>query len=331
MPSVTERDAAALLEVVGELSHLDDPLPFPPPFMRLVAHLLRSRDASYCELDRRNRRIVLECSWWDGGEATTVDDPGEERMWELLKQHPCCSRRVRSGDWTTPHTVSEYVTLREFHRLPLWNEAYRPEGINYWLDMGIPMRHGHSRVFISVHRTRDFGDRERLLLRLLEPHLERRARAVETAAAAVDALASVEEAGDDAQNVVLATANGTIEFASARSRALLARYFRIENGTLPAALLDGTVVGRAPGGRLSVRAARVEGLVVLLLGEQDDRVERLTPRQREILAGVAEGLTDVQIGERLGIAAATVNKHLEAVYERLDVHTRTAAAALYRG
>ncbi len=70
---------------------------------------------------------------------------------------------------------------------------------------------------------------------------------------------------------------------------------------------------------------------MLLLGEEDDRVEQLTPRQREILAGAAEGLTDAQIAERLGITAATVNKHLEAVYERLDVHNRTAAAALYHG
>jgi DNA-binding NarL/FixJ family response regulator len=167
------------------------------------------------------------------------------------------------------------------------------------------------------------------LLELLEPHLERRARDVETAAAAVDALASVAEAGNEAQDVVLATARGTIEFASPRSRALRRRYFGIANGALPAALRSGTLVGRSSGGRLTVRTARVDGLVVLLLGEDDGRVERLTSRQREVLALVAEGLTDPQIGERLGIAAATVSKHLEAVYERLDVHSRTAAAALY--
>jgi DNA-binding NarL/FixJ family response regulator len=69
---------------------------------------------------------------------------------------------------------------------------------------------------------------------------------------------------------------------------------------------------------------------VLLLGEDDDRVEALTPRQRDVLGGVAAGLTDIQIGERLGVAPATVGKHLEAIYERLDVHTRTAAAAVYR-
>jgi DNA-binding NarL/FixJ family response regulator len=43
---------------------------------------------------------------------------------------------------------------------------------------------------------------------------------------------------------------------------------------------------------------------------------------------VALGETDGQIGAALGIAPATVNKHLEQVYERLGVHTRTGAAAV---
>jgi DNA-binding NarL/FixJ family response regulator len=69
---------------------------------------------------------------------------------------------------------------------------------------------------------------------------------------------------------------------------------------------------------------------VLLLGEKDLRADRLTSRQREVPAGVAAGLTDVEIAEQLCVAPATVGKHLEAIFERLDVHTRTAAAAAYR-
>lgn len=330
MRSLSERDAAALLEVTAELASLDDARPFPPHFMGRLARLLGAGNATYCELDRRNRQIVLECSWEDGVETLVVDDPGDERGWQLLEHHPVCSRRLRSGDWTTPHTISDYVASRELRRMPIWCEQYRLEGINYWLDMGLPMRRGHSRVFIAVSRTRDFGEREKLLLELLEPHLERRALDVERTAAAVDALASIAEAGDDMQDVVLATARGTIEFASPRSRELLRRYFGIANGTLPPALRSGCVVGRAAAGRLTVRTARVDNLLVVLLGEDDARIERLTTRQREILALAAEGLTDPQIGERLGIAAATVNKHLESVYDRLEVHNRTAAAGRYR-
>lgn len=212
----------------------------------------------------------------------------------------------------------------------MWDAVYRDEGINYWLDMGLPPQEGVTRVFIFTHGTRDFGERERLLLQLLEPHLERRARGVETRAAAVEALAAVEDAADADQthDVVLATEHGTIEFGSPRSRELLMRYFGISNGTLPAGVLSGTTVVSGASGRLTIRTARTGDLVVLLLAEEDVRTEQLTPRQREVLAGVAAGLTDAEIAERLGVARATVGKHLEAIYDRLGVHNRTSAAAL---
>ncbi len=53
----------------------------------------------------------------------------------------------------------------------------------------------------------------------------------------------------------------------------------------------------------------------------------LTPRQREVLLLVAEGLTNADIARRLWISPGTVRRHLENVFAKLDVHTRTAAAA----
>lgn len=53
----------------------------------------------------------------------------------------------------------------------------------------------------------------------------------------------------------------------------------------------------------------------------------LTARQRQVLALVAEGLTDVAIGHRLGCSPRTVDKHLEHIYRRLGVSGRTAALA----
>jgi len=58
---------------------------------------------------------------------------------------------------------------------------------------------------------------------------------------------------------------------------------------------------------------------------------RLTPREREIMDLVAEGRTNAEIAERLWVSPATVRKHLENVYAKLGVHTRTAAAALVGG
>jgi DNA-binding CsgD family transcriptional regulator len=54
-------------------------------------------------------------------------------------------------------------------------------------------------------------------------------------------------------------------------------------------------------------------------------VPRLTPRQTDLLPLVAAGYTNAQIARRLGLSEGTVRTHLENIYERLGVSSRTAA------
>lgn len=54
----------------------------------------------------------------------------------------------------------------------------------------------------------------------------------------------------------------------------------------------------------------------------------LTPREWEVLMWVAKGKTNRDIGEILSLSPRTVNKHLEHIYQKLGVETRTAAAAM---
>ncbi len=54
----------------------------------------------------------------------------------------------------------------------------------------------------------------------------------------------------------------------------------------------------------------------------------LTPREAEVLAWLAKGKTNRDIGDILGLSPRTVNKHLEHIYEKLGVETRTAAVAV---
>jgi len=51
----------------------------------------------------------------------------------------------------------------------------------------------------------------------------------------------------------------------------------------------------------------------------------LTRRQSEVLQLVRMGHTNAKIAQLLGISERTVAHHLENVYRRLDVSTRTAA------
>ena len=57
----------------------------------------------------------------------------------------------------------------------------------------------------------------------------------------------------------------------------------------------------------------------------------LTAREAEVLHWVIQGKTNRDIGEILGTSPRTVHKHLEHVFEKLGVETRTAAAALALG
>jgi DNA-binding CsgD family transcriptional regulator len=61
-------------------------------------------------------------------------------------------------------------------------------------------------------------------------------------------------------------------------------------------------------------------------GRSNRKHGRLTTREREVLHWVGQGKRNSEIAEILGIATATVNKHLERVYPKLGVDNRTAAA-----
>jgi DNA-binding CsgD family transcriptional regulator len=56
----------------------------------------------------------------------------------------------------------------------------------------------------------------------------------------------------------------------------------------------------------------------------------LTRREAEVLGWVARGKTNAEIGAALFISPLTVRKHLENIFEKLHVRTRTEAAAYAR-
>jgi len=61
--------------------------------------------------------------------------------------------------------------------------------------------------------------------------------------------------------------------------------------------------------------------------ESSEVVGTLTPREREILGLLAEGLTMQQIGRRLSISPRTVETHVAKLYRKLAVRTRVQAIA----
>jgi pimeloyl-ACP methyl ester carboxylesterase/DNA-binding CsgD family transcriptional regulator len=62
----------------------------------------------------------------------------------------------------------------------------------------------------------------------------------------------------------------------------------------------------------------------------DDPFAALSPREREILALITQGLGNAEIGERLDIREKTVRNHISSVYDKLGVWTRAQAMVFAR-
>lgn len=57
---------------------------------------------------------------------------------------------------------------------------------------------------------------------------------------------------------------------------------------------------------------------------------RMTPREREVIELISEGLSNKRIASRLGIAPQTVKSHVRNIMEKLALHTRLQIAAYNR-
>jgi DNA-binding NarL/FixJ family response regulator len=332
--TLSERDASELLAFVGDLRELEDPMPFPPRLVSRLQTLIAADSVCYSECDPVRRGSILQV-WHepDGEDGLTKGNEGfpDRDLWcSLRNTHPLFSYRRASGDWTTVRKVSDFMTLREFRGTAMYDAFYRGV-IDHWLDVGLTPEPARTRLFIFTRHGRpDFDERDRLVVALLQPHLAERAKSAEVALRGAEALAAIEEGASDAPGrVVLCSRNGVIEFASAASRALLQRYLGLDNGRVPTAVLDRPEWQLVrEDRRLQIRIAKTDSLHVLILDERDMRAEKLTARERQILELVALGNENEAIALELGIAPATVAKHLEHAYRRLGVQNRTAAAAL---
>lgn len=61
----------------------------------------------------------------------------------------------------------------------------------------------------------------------------------------------------------------------------------------------------------------------------DECLDDLSPRERDVLALIATGESNKEIAAGLAIRPWTVKNYVEAIFSKLGVHTRTAAAAIW--
>ncbi len=181
------------------------------------------------------------------------------------------------------------------------------------------------------------------VLARIASHLQR-ARATDQARTALDAFGQA--------SVAITLHDGALVWQTPSARRMLQDFFGELNEGAPQPLLEwlrGIIAARASGDEaaplnvvrdskrliVNLSAQTDEGEWLLMLREESDAAQlealmaafRLTVREAEVLYWVVRGKTSRDIGDILGSSPRTVNKHLERVFEKLGVETRTAAAA----
>ena len=76
---------------------------------------------------------------------------------------------------------------------------------------------------------------------------------------------------------------------------------------------------------------------LMVLRRRDDRLATLTPREREVLAAMAEGRTNLGIAKAMGITEGATEKHISSIFGKLELpetqtaHRRVLAVLAYLG
>jgi DNA-binding CsgD family transcriptional regulator len=330
VPALAASDWERLFRFVSEAEGLGRAEPFTSELLDELGRLVPVDNVNYAELDRVGRRTLL----YVARSGDPVDDDDDDWTWDILEEHPVC-RRHRHGDFRTLK-LSDFLTQTELRKTRLYKDWFKPSGYEYSMDVAIPSPFWHTRTFVFDRGAgHDFDERDRLVLDLLKPHLERLWRQARTRRLLASALAVLgRSTEDERRGVLLLGPLSSVEFASAPADKLLREFFPgTERGHLPAAMrewLDSGVDGPLTRSRGNRRLTVDKDGDALLLEETHEEAG-LTAREREVLGWVARGRTNAEIAAHLWISPLTVGKHLENVYVKLGVRTRTAAVARFTG
>lgn len=341
----------ALLEVVVSAYSAID---FPRFAAQVVGLLSRCIPADLTILGQFDMRRKTGEYWLAPQEIDTAET---HRLWRRnVNDPPLVRHYVRTRD-PGARTFAELTARPQWRRTGMYNELYRligiEDGLGATLEVSPPKI-----VAVGFHR-RGWGvfkEKDRNLLDILRPHLIagwKNIRAFQELRKARDLFCSgLESLGVEA---VMLDRGLRPQCLSRRARLWLERYFGIAkkaNGLpelvrrwaknlekldpdsgLPAQREPLRVVGDA--GQLTLRLLSGREQALLLLREESLqpcvdalRLLGLTQREAEVLSWVAQGKTNGETACILGLSRLTVKRHVESILKKLQVETRTGAAAI---
>jgi len=342
-------DIRTLLAFLREISTARDLASFRQRLPEAITRLVPAEMATYFEVDRRRRRASAL-----NHPADALGPSARQAFVRSMHQLPTFQSYQR-GEGSAVK-ISDFLTRAKFHRLTLYDEFFRPMGVDHQIAKGLPGPPGLVTGIALNRRGRDFSETDRLLLNLLSPYLNETYRTAAMLTELHGEMALLRQGFEAIDRGVLsADAAGRVRWMTARASRWITEYFgRITRETLPepvrcwlvhaegvlsdlntAVMPPAPLVAERDGRRLEVRVVLDGDQRLLLLDEQRTATPTaeelqslgLSRRQADVLVWIAEGKTNKEIGTILGMSERTVEKHVEHVLKRLGVETRTAAAA----
>ena len=348
--ALTAGDRTRVDALVDRMHGAENLAEFVQIVLKGLLDLIPAIDASYAEMAPANQRFVVE---------VRPQPPPEfmerviARMRERVTQNPLVAHFLRTGD-TRALTWDDVVDdMEEFRQSDFFRLLSEGMGIESQMAVGLPAPEGVVVGFGLNRGAEGFSDRDRSVLNALRPHLAAAHRAIRSRYEANQWRSVLTAEG---WAVVLVDGNGTVtRSVPAGPEPALQIGFPLEPGEVLPSPLREAVVDVAEGYVVAEPAARrgpirvdaagagfdawvvpspIPPHVVLVKPRGIDRSAvlalGLSPRQVDVAAALAEGGTNRQIARRLGMAEATVKKHLEHIFARLGVDNRGAAVATIR-
>jgi DNA-binding CsgD family transcriptional regulator len=341
MRGQTLTDTQLILELVGEAHGFEDLGQFRSGVLELLNRMVPCEWASYNEVAAEPEETFVVA-------IPEIPEHLVSIFSKLAHENPLLIRIRRTGDGR-PYRFSDVIAQQAFHGLALYQEVYRPLGVESQIAFTLPAR---SPLVLGIALSRgheDFSDREVQLLSLTRSHLIQAYRNAELRGARAATLAALEEGLDTlGRHVVVLDPHGRVEFATDGARRLLGdpdgmrrglteevrAWISVHRGSRSA---TEPLVLQSAGGRVLVRllpSRRSDRCTVLLLeagtGELSAVALRglgLTPRQAETLRLLALGHSPAQTAAQMSIATRTVDKHLQHVYAKLGATCLSQATA----
>jgi DNA-binding CsgD family transcriptional regulator/PAS domain-containing protein len=347
MESLRQTEWSTAARFLRDLYAVRDLGEFRTYLLSALPALIPADQVSYNEANPRMRRNAYVS-------APVVPPAYEPAFLRHMGDHPLISHYQKTRDGRALR-ISDVLPQRRFRRLGLYNEFYRQVRTEYQMAVVVPAP-APLVVGIALSRSsKDFSDRERRLLDLLSPHLIQAYRNAEQVSRMREEQAAAGRALDQLRSGVLAlTRDGRIRLVNPAAVRMLTRCYGLPVGRgdrLPDDLERWVRHHTAAAGetpetpRTPLVIERGEqDLIVRLAGRGDDRLlileEQtralshrailplgLTRREADVMMWVVRGKTNTEIAAILGTSPYTVIKHLQHVFAKLNVRTRTAAAA----